>query len=173
MTAVIRLAASHWIVGAALAVAGVAACAAPASEQSVEALLEVTKTQAMVESVYASVEQMMRQGMNQAVQGQPISAEQQRVFDELPRRFVAVIREEYNWPKMKPLYVLLYRETFEQEEIDGLLAFYRSPTGQAFVAKMPVVLQKSMVLAQSQLHGLAPKMKAAIEQALADAKIAR
>ena len=158
---------------AALAFVSANAWADPASQESVETLLAVTRTESMMESMYSGVEQMMRQGMQQSVQGKTLTAEQQLLIDAVPGKFIAVMREEFNWTKMQPLYVALYRDTFDQQEIDGLIAFYRSPAGQAFVNKMPVVMQKSLALAQSQLQSLAPKMKAAMDQAMADAKIAR
>ena len=115
----------------------------------------------------------MRQGMKDSLQGKPVSAEQQRVLDTVPQKFMAVMREEFNWSKMKPMYIQLYSETFEQDEIDGLLAFYKSPVGQAFVTKMPVVMNKSMVIAQSQMQSLIPKMKEAIDSAMAEAKVVK
>jgi len=38
---------------------------------------------------------------------------------------------------------------------------------------MPTVMQKSMAIAQSQMQTLLPKMKAAIEQAVSDAKLTK
>ena len=76
-----------------------------------------------------------------------------------------------SWQRMKPLYVQLYQDTFEQDEVDGLLAFYTSPTGQAFLNKMPVVMQKSMALSQSLMQSALPKMTAAMKEALSEAKI--
>lgn len=147
------------------------ASAVPANQESVETLLAVTRTETMMDSMYGGMEQMMRQGMQQAVQGKTLSSEQQRIFDALPARFVAVMREEFNWTKMKPMYVQLYRDTFEQEEIDGLVAFYRSPAGQAFTNKMPLVMQKAMAISQAQMQAFIPKMKTAIESAVAEAKV--
>ena len=149
------------------------AYALPASQASAEALLVVTKAESMVDSMYGRLEQMMRQGMKDSLQGKPVSAEQQRVLDTVPQKFMAVMREEFNWSKMKPMYIQLYSETFEQDEIDGLLAFYKSPVGQAFVTKMPVVMNKSMVIAQSQMQSLIPKMKEAIDSAMAEAKVVK
>ena len=119
----------------------VIAYATPPSPESVESLMAVTKAESMVDSMYSAMEQMMVQGMQQAVQGQSLSAEQQRLLDALPAKFIAVMRDEMNWQKMKPLYIQLYQDTFEQEEVDGMLAFYASPAGQAVVNKMPLVLQ--------------------------------
>jgi uncharacterized protein len=147
--------------------------ALPASQASVETLLEVTKVESMMDSMYGGMEQMMPQGMKESLQGKPVSAEQQRVLDSVPAKFMTVMRQEFNWGKMKPLYVQMYRETFEQEEVDGLLAFYKSTAGQAFVTKMPLVMQKSMVIAQTQMQSLMPKMKEAIDGAIAEAKLVK
>jgi uncharacterized protein len=148
------------------------AAAAPASPESVEALLAVTKTESMLDSMYSSVEQIMRQSMQQAALGKTLTQEQQQVIDTVPQKFMVVVRAEFTWDKLKPQFVQLYRETFDQEEIDALVAFYRSTVGQGFINKMPIVLQKSMALSQAQMQTLVPKMKAAIEQAMAEAKLA-
>jgi uncharacterized protein len=147
--------------------------AAPPSAESVETLLAVTKTETMLDAMYASMEQLMRQSMQQTTGGKPRSPQQQRVMDTVPARFSALMRAEMTWEKLKPGYVQLYSETFDQEEIDGLVAFYRSPAGQAFVAKMPTVMQKSVVLGQSQMQTLLPRMKAIIEQASVEAREAK
>ena len=149
------------------------AYAAPASQESVEDLLVVMKVESTMESMYAGLEQTMRQGMQSSVQGKTMSAQQQQILDVMPPKFVALAREEMSWTKMKPLYIQLYRETFEQDEIDGLIAFYKGPAGQAFVNKMPTVMQKTMVIVQSQLQTLLPKMTVAMESALAEAKISK
>lgn len=156
-----------------LALAAVRADAAPPSAESVEKLLAVTKTESMIDSMYAGAEQAMRQSMRQAVGDRTLSAEQQRVFDALPARFTALLRSEMSWSSLRPQYVQLYRDTFDQEEIDGLLRFYQSKPGQAFVSKMPLVMQKSMAIAQSQMQSFLPKMQRAVEDAVREARLAR
>lgn len=147
--------------------------AAPASTESIERLLTMTRTEALLDTVYASTEQMMRQSMRQTLGARSLSAEQQRVVDELPVKFVATMRQEFNWSTLKPQYVRLYQETFEQSEIDGLIAFYASPAGQAFIDKMPLVMQKSMSIVQEQMRTLMPRIGQTIEQTMKDAKIPR
>jgi len=145
--------------------------AAPASQKSIEDLLAATKMEAMMNSMHAGIDQTMRQGMTQATQGKPLSAEQQRVLDGFATRFGAVMREEMSWQKMRPLYVQLYRDTFDQDEVDGMLAFYASPAGLAVVNKMPIVMQKSVALSQSLMQSFIPKMTAAMKDAMDEAKI--
>ncbi|MFC5499465.1 DUF2059 domain-containing protein [Caenimonas terrae] len=152
--------------------AAAAAYAAPPSQESVEQLLAATRAEATIDAMFSSLEPMMRQSMQQATQGKPLSAQQQRVLDAVPPRFAAIIRQELGWQKMKPLYVQIYQETFEQQEVDGMLAFYASPAGQAFVNKMPVVMQKSMALSQQMMKSVLPRMQQAMKEALAQAKAA-
>ena len=83
------------------------------------------------------------------------------------------MREEMTWDKLRPLYVQIYQESFTQEEIDGLIAFYESPAGVAFVEKMPFVMQKSMSIMQSRMAPMMEKMKAAIKEAIAEPKAAQ
>lgn len=151
--------------------ASFSAQAAPASEESVETLLAVTNSKAVMETVFSSMDQMMRQGMQQSLQGKPITEKQRRMLDAVPAKFVAVMREEMSWEKMRPMYVKIYRETFEQHEIDGMLAFYATPAGKALINKMPVVMQKSMAVSQSMLRSFIPKMRAAMEEAMDEARV--
>ena len=146
---------------------------APPSPDSIEALLAATRAEKLVDTMLANVDQVMRQSMAAGVQGQQFSAEQQRVIDGARAKFVQVLREELTWDKLRPLYVQIYQETFTQEEIDGLIAFYNSPAGVAFVEKMPVVMQKSMSITQSRLGPMMEKMKAAMQQAIAEARAAK
>jgi len=147
--------------------------ASPASTESIERLFVAMKAESMMESIYGGAEQAMQEAMKQTVGDRPLAPEQQRVLDAVPAKFVAVMRQELSWQKTEPLYVQVYRETFEQEEVDGLIALYTSPAGRAFVDKMPLVMSKSFALSQSMMQSLFPKMKAAIEEAVAEAKIAK
>ena len=159
----------------ALFVAGFAlgASAQAPSAESVDRLLTVTRTEKMMDQVFAQMEAGMRQGMQQSLQGRTLSDEQRKVIDYAPTRFINVMRDELTWATIKTDVVKVYRETFTQAEIDALITFYSSPAGVAFVEKMPVAMQKSGALMQQRMAPLIPKMQAAMEQAMADARLAR
>jgi hypothetical protein len=60
---------------------------------------------------------------------------------------------------MRPSYIKLYSETFSEEEIGGMLAFYESPAGRAMLAKMPTLLTKLIEVAQAQMNDLQPEIQ--------------
>ena len=71
---------------------------------------------------------------------------------------------------MRPMFVQIYQESYTQEEVDGLVAFYQSPIGVAYIEKMPIVMQKSMTLVQTRMGPMMEKMQAALKQAMEEAK---
>jgi uncharacterized protein len=146
------------------------AFAAPASNASVERLLVVTKTESVLEATEANVDRVMRQSMLQARGDKPMTPEDQRFIDSTVAKVTAVMHEELTWAKLRPQYVKLYVETFDQSEIDGLLAFYATPAGHAMIDKMPIVLQKSLAITQAQMQTLMPKMMAILQQSMTEAK---
>ena len=48
------------------------------------------------------------------------------------------------WEKMEPMYLRIYRTSLSQSEVDGMIAFYQTPAGQAVINKLPLILQNSM-----------------------------
>lgn len=157
----------------ALAFFAASASAAPATPESVEALLELTKTKQLVDAANANIERSIRQGMIAALGSTQPTAEQSQMMETLPRKLVAAIEPEFNWQVLKPEFVRLYVETFTQEEIDGISEFYRTPVGAALIAKMPLLQSRSIEITQNRLASFIPRIQAAVAAAIADVKSAR
>jgi hypothetical protein len=62
--------------------------------------------------------------------------------------------------------IRLYKESFSEEEVAGMLAFYKTPAGQAVIFKMPVLTQQIMIETHKMMNVLLPKIKV-IEQQFA------
>jgi hypothetical protein len=116
------------------------------------------------------MDEMMKNAMQQALQGQTVTPKQQKVIDDMQTKTVAVLKEELNWESLEPLYIQIYSESFSQEEIDGMLTFYETPAGQALIKKMPVVMQKSMVEMQKRMGTLMQKLQKIQQDALSELK---
>ena len=81
-----------------------------------------------------------------------------------------VMRDEMSWDKLRPMTVQIYKEVFTQEEVDGMIAYYKTPAGAATVDKMPIVMQKSLQMMQARMVPMMQKMQAAMRQAVQDSK---
>ncbi len=159
---------TRWMAGlVALTMAG-ALHAAPASADSVRTLMDLTHARGMVEGMMKNLEATIRQGAASSIAqqsgGQPMTAAQQASLDRLIVRMTDLLTKNLRWEDLEPDYVRLYVDTFDQDEIDGMIAFYRTPTGQALIAKMPIVLQKSIALSQSRMQALMPQIMALVAE---------
>jgi uncharacterized protein len=96
-------------------------------------------------------------------QGNVSQAEIAKAQDKQKRMF-ALIAQKTSWQDMKPIFVKAYVDTFAEAEIDGMLAFYRSPPGKAMIEKQPALSGKIMTNVQSQLADLMPQIEAILKQ---------
>lgn len=85
---------------------------------------------------------------------------------------LAVLKDATSWEKMEPMYLRLYRESFTEEEIAGMLTFYRTPAGQAVINKMPLLVQKSIVETQKTISAVSPQMQKIQQDFIAEMKAA-
>lgn len=155
-----------------LAVSASAALAAPPTAESVERLLAITKSEALVDTMYNDMEPYLRKMMQDATSGK-VTEKQKQTIDDLAPKMVALMREEFNWAKLKPEFVRIYQEALDQSEVDGLLAFYESPVGQSTINKMPLITQRSMALTQEQLRVLMPKIDRLVRESVKNAVAGR
>ena len=116
----------------------------PPSEASIKQLLEVAQARKLADSVMAQMDNLMQQAVVQAVHGRPIPPTVQKEIDQSRAEMLAMMKEVLDWNKLEPMYTRVYQKTFTQQEIDGMLAFYKTPAGQAVLGKMPAVMQNTM-----------------------------
>ncbi len=133
--------------------------AAPASEASIKQLMEVTKARSLVDNIYSQVEGSMNSSLQRALQGKTPTPSEQKAINNMKQRMTTLIKEELDWNKLEPMYIRLYKESFTQVEVDGILEFYKTPAGQAVINKMPILMQKTMGEMQGMMGGLMPKLQ--------------
>jgi len=48
-----------------------------------------------------------------------------------------LVREKLNWPVPQAMVTKIYNETYSDNEIHGLLTFYKTPWGRVSSARLP------------------------------------
>jgi hypothetical protein len=115
-----------------------------------EELLSVMDIQKNVDQVFA----MMRQQMQAQMKRDGLATTNASL------EFMDVIQAELSWEKLKPHYIELYTGTFTEAEMQGVIDFYKSPAGVAFLGKQPELMRRSMELNQQLMAELTPKLQA-------------
>jgi len=131
----------------------------PASEASIRELIDLTQARKLVDNVSSQLDSTMQTSMKQALAGRPITPAQQKILDGMRAKMLKVFNENMQWSKLEPQMIDVYRRTFTQTEIEGMVSFYKTDAGKAVIAKMPLVLQNSIQLMQSQLATMAPQIQ--------------
>jgi hypothetical protein len=106
----------------------------------IEQLLQLTHTESMVTQMTGQIRGMMVMQV-ESVKGTP---ESKATALEWMNKLADQIGQRMDWRKLKPEYIKIYAGVFTEEEIEGMVAFYKTPAGHAMVEKMPTLLSKSM-----------------------------
>jgi hypothetical protein len=129
------------------------------SVQSVKQLLDAIGTKNTLNTVQSQIDSMMKASMQQALGQKPMTPAQNAIMDDMRVKMVAIINQQMSWEMLEPSLVEIYRKTFTQKEVDGMLVFYRSDVGKAVVGKLPQAMMSSMQMAQGRMSTLLPQIQ--------------
>jgi hypothetical protein len=82
-------------------------------------------------------------------------------------RLYALVATKYDWSKLEPAYEQIYVDLYTESELDGILEFYKSPVGQALLAKTPQATTKMLEVSTHQFESLAPQIQKLTEEYVA------
>src|SRR5206468_3749783 len=105
---------------------GTGVCFAQASmpsDASIDELLQVMNARAALDAAASQIDGLMKNSMQQALADRTPTAEQQQLMDEMRARIAKLYAQELGWEKMRPMYQRIYKASFTQEEVDGMLQF--------------------------------------------------
>jgi uncharacterized protein len=143
------------------------------SEQSIRELLAVMQSHNMLDSMMRQVDANFGAMMQQATGTRQLSEREQQIADDAHAKIQALMHEQLQWATFEPLMIHVYQSSFSQKDVDGMTAFYKTPTGQAVIAKMPVVVQQTMQAMQERTAALVPQIQQIQRDMMAQMKEAR
>jgi uncharacterized protein len=153
----------RFLVVAVIAILATAAAVAQdtkASEASIKQLFEVMKANSMIDNVMTQINAQMRAMLTQGLAGGQLNDEQRKIITDNQEKIQSLLREELSWAKLEPMMIEVYRDNLTQKEVDGMLKFYRSESGRAYVEKMPAITQEILQKMRARVQDLRPKLMA-------------
>jgi len=131
---------------------------APPTVDSVRQVIRLTNPQQTLDAATQQLEASFRAGVKAELGDAPPTPAQQKVIDDMQAKIVALMKSELSWANFEPAVIDVYRQTFTQREIDGMIAFYKSDVGAAVLAKTPKISQDVMQLMQQRSAKFAPQL---------------
>lgn len=156
----------RWMVAATLLCAfSLQARADDASKRAkIEQLFTVMKINQMSDQILGTVRRQMA-GMSRSLpDGKEMTPEQKRLLADFQNKVLNLVDQQVNWKALEPQMLTVYANAYSEPEIDGMINFYRSPVGQAMLAKTPQVAEQSLQISQGKLATLQPQIQQLSQQ---------
>jgi uncharacterized protein len=96
--------------------------------------------------------------MTKQLGGNNVKPEDQAKIDDFQKKVFQLIQSQMGWKALEPEYVDVYAKNFTDEQLDGILAFYKSPTGIALVEKLPMLTTQGSQIAQAKMAVIQPQL---------------
>jgi uncharacterized protein len=127
---------------------------APPSDESLRQLFALAHTEETMNSMKPQLDAIISSSMKEVSQGKEITPERQAIIDRMREKLVAAYNGTFSFEPLHLLLIRAYQATYTQDEIDGLIAFYKTPAGQALVNKGPLMAQNLMSEMQAAMRPL-------------------
>ena len=124
-------------------VAPMAFAGQPTAKQ-IDEVLELTHAQALLESSLRQVEKSQRDMLDQVLQEEKMSPEERAKLDAMFAKMSKTLQAAMSWEKLRPVYHRIYMASFEAQDVDAIIAFYRTPAGQRLIERTPALIQNTM-----------------------------
>ena len=106
----------------------------------------------------------MNSGIMQQMAGVSLGGDDQKRLDEFTGKAKQLVTNTMGWQALEPEYAKLYAAAYTEQQLDDLIAFYKSPTGQVMVEKTPILLKESGAIAQQNMVILIPEFQKLLKE---------
>jgi len=129
-------------------------------EEYAKEIIELTDVNKLLDQVMVQMKQMQDQVRAQA----GIPADQSEKAREFQDKVQALIADVFNFEKIEPEFIELFTSVYTLDELKAISEFYQTPAGKSMIAKQPLVLQKSMQIAQDKVKILIPELQKLVQE---------
>jgi uncharacterized protein len=130
---------------------------------------KVAKIDQLSDQTMRRVADQMKSGMMQQMLGVKLNADQQQKANELSDKTMKILSSSLSWDTLEPEYAKIYAAAYTEQQLDDLLAFYKSPTGQVLVAKTPILMQQANAIVQQRVISAVPQIQQMLKDYMAEA----
>lgn len=130
---------------------------------SAEELFTLIHPEKLIEQMLSQANEQTTQMMSQMFPNLQLTERQKKEQADFQARVMALIKDSLSWESIKPDYIKLYADSFTDEELTGIIGFYKSPPGHAMLEKTPDLLKSANVMMSARMHEVTPKLRQMME----------
>ncbi len=133
-----------------------------ARRQLAEELLSLMDIQRNIEQTFEAVKEMQMPQLK-SISPPDVDTDRAQARQARHEQMMNLIAKEMSWDKLKDDYISIYADTFTEEELKGLIEFYKGPLGRKLIEKTPELTKRSMQLSQKKMADIMPKIEEQIK----------
>jgi uncharacterized protein len=142
-----------------LSIAPIARADEASKHAKVKELFQLTYMESRVQQAKAAAMAQARAFATQYLTSFDLPEDQKKDATVYYEKLYALVATKYDWNKLEPAYEQIYVDLYTEQEIDGILAFYKSPVGHAFLSKTPEATGKMLEISEQQMRLLTPQIQ--------------
>lgn len=128
------------------------------AQKSTDAMIEELLKIAKIENMLSSASTQAESYIKQQVKMMSLPEEAEEFAQPYINQVKVLIGNEFEWKKVRKDFIRIYKEVFTKEELEDIINFYKTPSGQKMVEYGPILMEKSMIFIQEKLESLTPQI---------------
>jgi len=127
-----------------------------------EQLMNQQNTQKSIQQIAASINSQLSDAADRSA-GPDATADQKAKVEAFKKQAAQLIETNIGWDAMKSSLIDLYAKAFTEEQLDQILAFYKTPAGAALLEKMPALNTEFGALGNTRINALRDQLQKAYQ----------
>ena len=128
-----------------------------------EQLFMLLHMDTMMDQLMGGVKKQVQQITESMPGADQATPEQKKQIVDFQQRVMDVVNQKLGWKALEPDFINLYASTYTEEELDGIIGFYKSPVGQKMLEKTPELMTKSTQITQQKMSELQPQLNQMVQ----------
>ncbi len=117
-------------------------------------LVDLLNVKSRLDTAFEAAPKLQQQMMDT----QRFSPEQRESIRKHVQASMEAVKRSMNWQTMKPAFVKIYADAFDESDLEGMIVYYKGPVGQKWIEKQPQIQAATMQV----IGQIIPQIQAAI-----------
>ncbi|MGA1981350.1 MAG: DUF2059 domain-containing protein [Acidobacteriaceae bacterium] len=123
-----------------------------------EEMMSLLHTERQVEQNADAIMKQVSDVADQAIGPNPTPDAKAKAAD-FEKQARQMVDDQVSWKVIQSQFTDIYAKSFTDEELDGIIAFYKSPAGSALLTKMPDINQQISQFAGGRVQAMRPQLQ--------------
>lgn len=131
-----------------------------AHQAAAQAVLDATFAQDVIpQAIY-----QLKASFAHMVKDMPLKRTDREIETQYREQAFNLAKKRLNWEQVQPKFIKLYTDTYNEQELKEIAAFYQTETGKKYLKNMPATLRASSQFIQAEMREITGEFRQIVTQ---------